>query len=219
MIDKENGAGVSQDFNDNINNAETGICFQCHIYKKISEFGKSNSKYVCNTCWDEVQAMIDNSNITFVEVPGRQANSIQKIFTVNDVYGVIDGERFHLGGYQYPAGEFDVASSRSQILLRQKDFLNSNGGFVKLHCHADEETPEQFIEWVKEIKDNFGSNYNVRLRRCEGNYWEFSGNLERLSCAFCFRIFTEKQFDSIAEKLDDPYFKNVKVVKDTEAVK
>lgn len=222
IVDGESGAGVSQDFNDNVNNAETGTCFQCHTYRKISEFGKSSSKYVCNSCHDEFHDMLKKSGITFIEVPGRKVSSMGgNARTITDVYGIIgcdieQGERFHLGGYTYPASEFDVARARSDMLSRQRQFVISNGDFVKLYCHSDKATPEQFIDWVKEIGDNFGQNYAVSIHRCGSNYWEFAGNLEQRSCSFHFRIFTEKQFDLIAGKLSDPYFKNIKVSKDKE---
>jgi len=201
---------VSQEFNDNTNNPETEICFQCHIYKKIDEFGKSNSKFVCNACFDELHEMLKNTGITFIEVAGRQAHSFQKSYLITDVYGVINDEKFHLGGYEYPGSEFDVARSRSDILSRQKEFVQSGGDFIKMYCHTRKDTPEEFIDWVKKIGDNFGEGYNVELSRSK-EYWKFSGNLNRLSCAFNFRIFTKSRFDAIAEKLSDPYFKNVTI--------
>ncbi|MCK4819288.1 hypothetical protein KA005_26185 [bacterium] len=210
---KEPINGVSQEYNDNTNNPETEICFQCHIYKKVTEFGKSNSKYVCNACQDEFNEMVEGTAITFIEVPGRKVRTmVGDQRTITDVYGIINDVRHHLGGYEYPASEFDVARARSDILSRQKEFVRSGGDFIKFYCHTHKDTPEQFINWIKEIGDNFGEGYDVKLSR-SGEYWQFSGNLKRLSCAFNFRIFTEKRFDAIAEKLSDPYFKNIKVIK------
>lgn len=215
IIKKEGGnmnsdTQISQEYNDNMNNPETELCFDCRTYKHIDNFTNPEGKHICDQCYSKYEKLCKEKGISFHEVPGRQATSMTgDRYFITDVYGIISDKEYHIGGYQADRKEYNFPSqNKAKIFGKKMVFLHSDGNYICFYCHAGNHNPIDFINKIKSMKDNFGVNYNCGINKY-GNYWEFLGNLERVSCAFHFRIFSKKYLDIIVKAVSDPYYKNI----------
>ena len=201
--------GVSQDFNDNTGNPDTELCFHCRTYKLKSKFTNTESGLVCDVCNVELQRLIKETGITFHEVPGREVSTPYRgKYNLTDVYANMNGEDYHISGYNSDTKGFDFNHAKASIFNQKMRLLKSNGGYIIMYNHSGKSDPLEFIKWIKETNDNFGEAYDCSIKRYS-NFWEFGGNLNRVSCAFRFRIYSEELVKSIIEAVSDPYYKNI----------
>lgn len=204
---------VRQDFNSNVNNPDTQFCYQCREYKLKTGFTNNESCFVCDQCNAQLQQLQKETGITFTEVPGREATLYYISSPITDVYAIKDGIKYHIGGYSPSEKGFNLNHAKSSIFGRKMRFLNTNGGYITFYNHSGKGDPLEFIRWIKEINDNFGAAYGCEISKMKSFYgtaWELSGNLERRSCAFSFRIFSEELVTAIIEAVSDPYYKNIR---------
>ncbi len=209
---KEPINGVSQEFNDNVNNPNTELCFHCRIYKLKSEFTNPESGLVCDEDYKKMEQLINETGITFEEIPGRRVSScFYGTYYLTDVYAIKNNEKYHLGGYNPAEKGFDLNHSKYKLFARKMQFLSTNGAYVSFYNHSRKDDLIEFIKWVKEINDNFGRAYDIEIYKYK-NTWEFHGNLENRSCAFHYRICSEETKNEVIKTLSDPYYKNVSIV-------
>lgn len=121
------------------------------------------------------------------------------------------GKRFFIGGVAIrkdgtkPEKEkgdnmylvMDYPDTIKEIKDRFKQLVKNNFKYFCLYCgRGFYGTPDKvtdvfkFIEWVKKEGYKFNEFYRVDYLPSL-NCWEFGGNLDKYSCAFCFRIFDE----------------------------
>lgn len=188
-----------------MDNKESELCFYCITYKNTDCFTNTAGGHICDHCFKEYDILCHEKNISFIEVPGRRATSMGgDRYTITDVFGMINGEKHHIGEYQ-PDDPYKAKLFSSKMM-----FLQSDGEHIKLYSCGPETTPIEFIMKIRSMKDNFGSNYDCKIKKYD-NYWEFHGNLERVSCAFNFRIYSKQYIDEVIEVLSDSYYKNITI--------
>lgn len=210
---------VSQEYNDNANNPNTELCFDCRTYKHIDNFTNPEGKHICNQCNSAYQRLCTVKDISFVEIEGRQGLSMgMNRYLITDVYGIINDKKYHIGGYNLVKKDCNFpAQNKASIFRRKMQFLYSGGKYICFYCHAGNHNPVDFINKIKEMEDNFGANYDCEIRKYN-DYWEFHGNLEQVSCAFSYRIFSKKYLNIILDMLSNSYYKNITIhntIKDT----
>jgi len=193
-----------------MDNKESELCFNCRTYKKIDCFTNTAGGHVCNQCFKEYDKLCHEKNISFIEVPGRRATSMGgDRYTITDVFGMIDAEKYHISGYKPIKREYNFSDrGKAKLFSSKMMFLQSDGEHIKLYSCGPETTPIEFIMKIRSINDNFGSNYDCKIKKYD-TYWEFHGNLERVSCAFNFRIYSKQYIDEMIEVLSDSYYKNI----------
>lgn len=203
---------VSQEYNDNVNNPNTELCFDCKTYKHIDNFTNLDGKHICNQCYSVYQRLCNKKDISFNEVEGRKGMTMgMNQYLITDVYGIIANKKYHIGGYNPTIKDFNFpAQNKASIFRRKMQFLYSSGKYICFYCHTGNHNPLDFINKIKEMDDNFGINYDCEIKKC-GDYWEFHGNLEQVSCAFSFRIFSKKYLNIIIDMLSNPYYKNITI--------
>ena len=196
----------------NMDNKESELCFNCRTYKKIDNFTNTAGGHVCDQCFAEYDRLCHEKNISFIEVPGRRATSMGgDRYTITDVFGMINGEKYHLSGYQPDGRDSNYPDQKkAQMFSRKMMFLQSDGEHIKFYSCGPETTPIKFITKIRLMNDNFGSNYDCKIKKYD-NFWELHGNLERVSCAFTFRIFSKQYIDEMIDVLSDPYYKNINI--------
>ena len=202
----------SQEFNDNTCE-NTDLCFDCLLYKTNEDF-EFRGKKICSGCEKELNELAKKKGVIFIEKERNEPSYsgwYQGLTDHTDVYAIVGNREIFLKGYVQEKGH-DTETGKADIFKLKRQFLLSNFNYICFYNSGESKDPLKFIKNIKKIEDNFGDNYNCELRKKEGEeFYYFHGNLERVSCAFSFRIFNKEYYEEIVETLKDPYFKNIKI--------
>ena len=193
----------SQNFNDNVGNNETDLCFHCGRWKTKDEFLTDEGKNVCIECFKEYEQLCKEKETKFIEKIGREAKTLfGQPYYLNDVFAVVNGKEFFIRGYNPIKQGYNFPSQEKASIFNLKiQFLKSDKKFICFYGSNNEDgNPLKFVEFLKKNNYSFGKSYNCGIEYLQDlSIWEFSGNLKEVSNAFCFRIFNKEFKNQLVE--------------------
>lgn len=196
---------ISQDYNDNVNNTETELCFQCHTYKSINNFTNCESKYTCNECFGIYKKLCKEKGIVFKEIEkARNCKSITKSYWLNDVYAIKGKKETFIRGYNPEKEDYHYPEhEKSDIFSLKMQFLKSNGKFICFYSgFAKKQNPFDFVKFMEQNNASFSKHFKNPLEEERGlEFWDFHGNLERVSNSFKYRIFDIKTENKLRNEI------------------
>lgn len=184
----------------------------------MDEFDTSEGKKICKECFSKYEKLCNEKGVKFIEEQRNQEHWSHYYGTIIDhidTYAIIGKRKIFIRGR---VDRYEDKSDKAEIFNLKMQLLETDFKFMTHYCGAwiDELnkniSPIEFINWIKEKSYNFGVNYDCEIRFLGENIgYQFHGNLNKLSCAFDFRIIDKKYFEEVKKILKDPYFKNIKI--------
>ena len=210
----------SQEYNDNTG-GNTDLCFHCRTYYTLEDFNTSEGKNICKNCFKEYEKLCKKLGVQFIDEDRNQehfSHYHKGIIDHKDVYALIGNKKVFIRGYVPKESGTEI--DRAEIFNMKIQFLKSNLNYFTFHCGAwldelkkrEPISPIEFIKWIKENNYNFGHYYGCSIEYLEDyDLYDFSGNLDKVSCSFHFRIYSKEYYQEIVEILKDSYFKNIEL--------
>lgn len=171
------------------------LCHFCRLLYDLEAFPEPMLNG-CKSCIELYHQLQKERGISFAVEERKAETLFKKEFTILDIIAVKDAERFHLGGYSKDTEGF---------FERRMTFLQTDGKYVIFYGKMP--SPLEFLDWMKESGYNFGEGYDVSIERCN-NYWEFTGNLDKVASVFHYRIFSESYLQQVLDIIQEPYYTN-----------
>jgi len=199
---------ISQEYNENASNENTELCWNCTKYKTKDEFNTPDGENVCSECYKEYLKLCKQLNVEFIEKERNQLHYSGWFNTNVDHINVFckKGKRLiFIRGYvpEKYAGKHKynfVGHERGDIFKMKMQFLKTGLKYFRFYGHSD--SPLEFIKYIKENNYSFGEGYNCELCKMSLPYlYEFSGNLQEVSSAFHYRIYSRTYLKEVVEAL------------------
>lgn len=165
---------INQDFNDNVGNEHTDLCFHCRTYKDIKEFNTPEGKQICKKCNNELLNLSKEKGVIFIEEKRNQEHFsgwYRCIIDHIDVYTVFNNQKIFIRGYVEDKG-FDTERDKSDIFDLKIQFLKSN--LKTMVFHGD----------LKALKEY---DFYFELEKLNSGLYDFSGNCLKVSNSFHIR--------------------------------